>query len=420
MATIEEAVEEVPLTEQPPSVGTAGDEEEKPESSPEPDLETEKKDEESEPIVNAAAPPAGCPKFLVDRGLAEERARQAMEDAQHRVKKVAVMICVVTVLFIFLGVVLFFCFAPMFICLSLTFVLLGLLSGVLGLPSVCCKNRVGSILYMVLGVILILYLFATWVYYAYMFYRASLTAIASGEDKVNTWVEDTTGGLIPQGGGGIFDIGSHLGNLNKLPNLEDLGALKDYFESLGKDDPNIGALIGGIATAALLEECRDGIENGGSDYMDSVQSTFLAMASYGQMCNYSHHKILHFRKWEYSCKETCGFDMLAVGHKLKPTEPEDVKVLVQWAEKLSQLPAHQRVACYADSLTTACAAENTYYVYVILGVIGLFLLCGCCGCLCCLPNTLKYTRGYVKALKKHHIAVRDIKAAEACAEANGP
>ncbi|KEP64513.1 UNVERIFIED_CONTAM: hypothetical protein HHA_293440 [Hammondia hammondi] len=376
-----------------------------------------KENEEPQPTA-AADKPAVNAQLLVDRGIAEERARQAMKDARSRIKKLSLMVSTVMIHFIFLGVVVFFCFAPMFSCLSMTFVGLGLISGVFGLLCVCCKSRIGTIFYLLLGVVCLLFLLACWAFYAYMLYKATLTAIAAGQDKVNAWVEDTTGGLIPQGNGGIFDIGKHM---DKLPIPDDLESLKDQFGGmLTKSKENSGSLIGGMATAALLKECKEGIQDSGSDYMDSIQSVFFALASYGQMCNYSHHKILSFRKWEYNCKDVCAFNVLAVGHKLKPSDPADVKVITEWGAKVSSLPPHQRVACYADSLSTACAVENTSYVYVILGMILLFLLCGCCSCLCCLPRTLKHTTGYVRALNRHHAAVKDIKAAQACEEANGP
>ncbi|KFG31860.1 putative transmembrane protein [Toxoplasma gondii GAB2-2007-GAL-DOM2] len=397
-----------------------------------------KEKEESEPMVKeneepqptaAADKPAVNAQLLVDRGIAEERARQAMKDARSRIKKLSLMVSTVMIQFIFLGVVVFFCFAPMFSCLSMTFIGLGLISGTFGLLCVCCKSRIGTVFYLLLGIVCLLFLLVCWAFYAYMLYKATLTAIAAGQDKVNAWVEDTTGGLIPQGNGGIFDIGKHLDN---LPLPGDIESLKDQLGKFTKSEENSGSLIGakskenggsligGMATAALLKECKKGIEEDGSDYMDDVQSVFFALASYGQMCNYSHHKMLSFRKWEYNCKDVCAFNLLAVGHKLKPSDPADVQVITEWRQKVSGLPSHQQVACYADSISTACAVENTSYVYVILGLILLFLLCGCCSCLCCLPRTLKHTTGYVRALNRHHAAVKDIKAAQACEEANGP
>ncbi|PFH38759.1 hypothetical protein BESB_011010 [Besnoitia besnoiti] len=398
-----------------PAVGQASEEQNSAEAAPEEgeQKEADEATKEAEEATKEAedTPPAKeesknaemdevTKKLVVDRVAAEERVKHAKAEVDSKIKKAAIMAIGVMLLFVALGMALMFCFSPLYGFLAFCFIVGGLVTGVIGLIFVCCRTRAGTLFYLFLVLLLLVLLVAVWAFYAFMFYKATLVAIAAGKDEVNSWVEDQTNSVIPEGLGGSFpslkpgELGSLVGGLtgDLLPPEGD--KLDDDIFDLG-------------VAAEKLEACKEGIEDDGTKYLDSVTSVFLALSSYGQMCSYSHRNILQFKKWQYGCRDVCEFRMLNVGHKLTMDNAEDRAVIKAWNDKLATLPINQKFACAVDALSTSCAVENSSYEYILLGVIGLFLLAGCCGCVCCIPSSMKATTAYSKALKKYNAALRE-------------
>lgn len=381
---------------------------------------------EGSPLVNtevqeeAAAPEAPAnaanTEAVVAKAIAEERAKQLDREVDKQTSTVTTFICLVLVWCVFLGVLLLFAFSPVNRDVSIAVFVVGILTGLIGMASVCFKSRGGTIAYVVLLVALAIFIVVMWLYYIFVLYKASLAAVDAASNKLNKWVEDQTNGILPQLPGGLEDAKDFLDNKEQLDKLlsenknllEDkerlnrlLGENKDFGEKAGLVNAKSDSMDD---VADSLEACQKGLKDKGAKYMDNVMTVFFAMSAFGQMCNYSHHNILQFKKWKYDCWKDCAFDVLAVNHNLKLDDKEDIEVIGNWVTTVSKLPPEQAAFCMADSLSTACVVENENFLYIMVGIVCLFLLCACCTCLCCTPASMSFAIKYSKALKKRNEA----------------
>ncbi|PHJ19765.1 transmembrane protein [Cystoisospora suis] len=370
--------------------------------------------------VPAGGAPANAPgtEAVVAKAIADERVKQFEREVDKQTSSVIALMALVLVWCVMLGVILLFAFSSVNRDVSIAVFVLGILICIIGIASVCFKSRGGTITYVIFLAGLAIFIIVMWFYYIFVLYKASLAAVDAASNKLNRWVEDQKDHLMPQLPGGLGDLGKdYLKDKDRLEDfLKNGGALKDQAGMVnmkaGAEDTSELEQV-----ASTLEPCQEGVKRSDSKkYLESIVSAFLAMASYGQMCSYSHHDVLKFKKWKYNCWNDCAFSELAVNRNLDLGDTEDVLLISKWMMTISKLPNEQAASCLTDGLSTACVVENENFLYIMLGIVCLFLICACCTCLCCTPASMGLSIRYANALKRYNAAKQEAEKASEAAE----
>lgn len=313
------------------------------------------------------------------RAVATPTRSPSREDVEKRGAGASLTIFLVIVWLVLMGIILIFCFSPANVDLAIACMLLGVLVGIIGMLSVSTNSVNGVRVYLILATILLLLTFILWGYYVYSLARAAATAADVSHRRLLNWIDDSTGSfpMNAYGGPSVTRLRTRDG---ALPEVE--------------------------LDADLLKPCQEGYERRGDDFLQDTGIVYAALASRGQLCNYSHYDILRFKKWPEDCWKTCGFEHLAINDSFELNDQSHLAALDKFKATVEALPEDKQIACAAYSMRTACVVEDTSYVYVLLGIISLFLLCTCCACLCCLPASLLVSGKYLSELRKYNKATR--------------